>query len=238
MSVSSDGFRAHDPSFQDIIGSSPSLEKILSNPSYPFAHEAGVFFSDANELWVTSNRIYDDKGEQHIIISKIRLSANRDAPPVQEEVTIEQFHMGNGGVNYGSGILFCSQGSATIPSGLYYTDPKATRNTKPILTSVYGKPFNSVNDVVIAQDGSIWFTDPPYGFEQGYKECPQLPSQLYRYSPTTKAIRALADGFGHPNGLCFSPDEKTLYVTDTDKVHGSGVLRPHLASSMYVAPLG
>lgn len=170
------GFRAHDPTFRGIVGSSPSLQKIFSNASFAFAHEAGAFFSDENELWVTSNRIYNDKGEQHVITSKIRLSADRIAPPKQEEVTIESFHMGNGGVNYESGILFCSQGSATIPSGLYYTDPRAPQNTQPILTSIYEKPFNSVNDVIIAQDGSIWFTDPPYGFEQGYKGPSQLPS--------------------------------------------------------------
>ncbi|KAK2596497.1 hypothetical protein N8I77_013384 [Diaporthe amygdali] len=43
----------------------------------------------------------------------------------------------------------------------------------------------------------------------------------------------MADHFGHPNGLCFSPDEKTMYVTDTDKIDGSGTLRPNTLSSIY-----
>ncbi|SPQ21347.1 7115df78-b77a-4322-8a19-b575c1a931d5 [Thermothielavioides terrestris] len=96
-----------------------------------------------------------------------------------------------------------------------------------------GRPFNSVNDVVIHSDGSIWFTDPPYGFEQGYRTRPRLPSQVYRYDPNRKSLRAMADGFGHPNGICFSPDERTVYITDTDWLHGGGGTDDTKASTIY-----
>ena len=98
-----------------------------------------------------------------------------------------------------------------------------------ILDNYHDRAFNSPNDVIVHSDGSLWFTDPIYGFEQGFKGTPQLPSQIYRFDPKTGDTRVVADGFGRPNGLCFSPDEKTLYVTDTDWIHGDGTtddLRP------------
>ena len=82
-------------------------------------------------------------------------------------------------------------------------------------------------------DGSIWFTDPIYGHEQGFRPKPELPNQVYRYDPINDNIRAVADGFGRPNGLCFAPDEQTLYVTDTDYIHGDGTTDATRASSMY-----
>jgi gluconolactonase len=95
--------------------------------------------------------------------------------------------------------------------------------TEPVLTSFLGKPFNSVNDVVVHNDGSIWFTDPSYGHDQGYRPRPSLPNFVYRYDPATKSTRAMADGFGRPNGICFSPDQKTVYITDTDQVRGLSI---------------
>lgn len=106
--------------------------------------------------------------------------------------------------------------------------------TTPILTNYHGRWFNSVNDVVVHSDGSIWFTDPSYGFEQDIRPRPQLPNQIYRFDPESGDIRAMADGIAMPNGLCFSPDEQTLYITDTDGVHGEGVYTPSKPASMSV----
>jgi gluconolactonase len=81
-----------------------------------------------------------------------------------------------------------------------------------------GKRLNSPNDVVVKSDGSIWFSDPPYGiqtdYEGGRRES-ELPANLYRYDPGDDALTVVADDFAGPNGLCFSPDEKRLYVTET-----------------------
>jgi gluconolactonase len=96
----------------------------------------------------------------------------------------------------------------------------------------FGREFNSVNDVVVHTDGSVWFTDPIYGFEQGYRPSPRLPNQVYRWCPNSENIRAMADGFGRPNGICFSPDEKRAYITDTDRVHGDGTVDDQRVSSM------
>lgn len=72
-------------------------------------------------------------------------------------------------------------------------------------------------------DGSIWFTDPPFGLTQpneGYGENQEQPgSFVYRFDPTTKEIVAVIREMERPNGLAFSPDEKILYVSDTSQVN-------------------
>ena len=215
--------------FADVIGPAPKINLILQNLEYPFAHEAGVFIESSNELFITSNQYKDESGQTKVQISKICLN---ETPVRQVEISCEEIKMGNGGVNFEEGILFCDQGSASSPSGLYKMSTSAPYRTEAIITDFYGRPFNSVNDVVIAKDGSIWWTDPIYGFEQGYRPRPQLPNQVYRHDPRDSSIRAMADGFGRPNGLCFSPDEQTLYITDTDHIHGDGSQDGVRASTM------
>ncbi|MBB1633451.1 SMP-30/gluconolactonase/LRE family protein [Cupriavidus sp. UME77] len=81
-----------------------------------------------------------------------------------------------------------------------------------------GKPLNSPNDVVVKSDGSIWFTDPPFGiagFYQGEKAAAELPERIYRIDPHTGNLDVVADDVSGPNGLAFSPNEKLLYVIES-----------------------
>ncbi|KMO30598.1 gluconolactonase [Methylobacterium variabile] len=78
-----------------------------------------------------------------------------------------------------------------------------------------GKPLNSPNDVVCRSDGSVWFTDPAFGPNPvEAMAAPELPGNVYRVDPATGAVQAVARGLKGPNGLCFSPDERTLYVIE------------------------
>lgn len=81
-----------------------------------------------------------------------------------------------------------------------------------------GKRFNSPNDVVVKSDGSIWFSDPPYGiqtdYEGGKQDSEQKP-RVYRLDPRDGSLSVVADDFDGPNGLCFSPDERRLYIAET-----------------------
>jgi gluconolactonase len=79
--------------------------------------------------------------------------------------------------------------------------------------------LNSPNDVVVKSDGTIWFTDPSYGWLQGFRPRPLLRDAVWRYDPRTGGAIAVADSFDKPNGLCFSPDERTLYVADNGEPH-------------------
>lgn len=82
------------------------------------------------------------------------------------------------------------------------------------------KPLNSPNDVVVASDGAIWFTDPHYGIMtdyEGFKAPQELPCQVYRVDPSGK-VEAVITDMACPNGLAFSPDESLLYVADTGRM--------------------
>jgi len=83
-----------------------------------------------------------------------------------------------------------------------------------LATHYRGKRLNSPNDLVVRSDGSVYFTDPPYGVRPEEKELPC--NGVYRLSPGG-ALELLVDDFDRPNGLAFSPDEKTLYVDDTTR---------------------
>lgn len=144
--------------------------------------------------------------------------------------------MPNGGVNYEDGILFCAQGSTQSGTGGIYFMPRGTTAPKPMVTNFHGRDFNSVNDIVVAKDGCIWFTDPCYGHEQDFRQKPKLPNQVYRYNPKNGDLRVVADGFGRPNGIAFSPDESIIYITDTDLIHGDGTkdLRRYVFLALFV----
>jgi gluconolactonase len=81
-----------------------------------------------------------------------------------------------------------------------------------------GKPLNSPNDIVVHPDGGIWFTDPPYGIlgnYEGFQAKQELKEAVYRVDPKTAKIELVSDELDKPNGICFSPDYKKLYVCDT-----------------------
>ncbi|MSR83390.1 MAG: SMP-30/gluconolactonase/LRE family protein [Candidatus Latescibacteria bacterium] len=92
-----------------------------------------------------------------------------------------------------------------------------------IIASHYqGKRLNSPNDVIVKSDGSIYFSDPPYGLGEAFSEPAeqeQPGNGVYRLSPDGKTLTVLVDDFDRPNGLCFSPDESLLYVDDTARMH-------------------
>jgi gluconolactonase len=80
-----------------------------------------------------------------------------------------------------------------------------------------GKPLNSPNDVVCRSDGSIWFTDPPFGvlgYYEGQAAKPELPTNVYRVDPSNGRITLVLADVERPNGLAFSPDESRLYVVE------------------------
>ena len=86
-----------------------------------------------------------------------------------------------------------------------------------------GKRFNSPNDAVVKSDGTIWFTDPPYGIltdYEGKRANQEIDGcHVYRADPSIGSVTRVADDFVKPNGIAFSPDESLLYIADTGGSH-------------------
>ena len=110
-------------------------------------------------------------------------------------------------------LISCSHGGRCI----YKTDKNL--NVEIVVDNFNGKKFNSPNDVCVKSDGSIWFTDPPYGIlsdyegylgEQEYGGC-----YVFRFDPKINKLEVLTKNLDRPNGICFSHDEKKLYIADT-----------------------
>src|SRR6266850_1558081 len=80
-----------------------------------------------------------------------------------------------------------------------------------------GNTLNSPNDIVCKSDGSIWFTDPPFGvlgYYEGHVAKPELPTNVYRWDPKTGKLVVATGDVNRPNGLAFSPDESRLYIIE------------------------
>jgi gluconolactonase len=115
-------------------------------------------------------------------------------------------------------LIVCEQGTLSEPARISRVDP-ATGAVETVVDNFRGLPLNSPNDIVARRDGTIWFTDPSYGYLQGFRPEPQLGDHVYRYDPASGRLDVAADGFDKPNGLAFSPDERLLYVSDNGAPH-------------------
>ena len=131
------------------------------------------------------------------------------------EVAIDATWFINGNAVASDGSVFhCEHGRRCISRSL----PALDGAPEPLVTHYQGKRLNAPNDVAVAPDGSVWFTDPIFGIvmpSQGALADAELAHRsLYRFDPATSALARMAD-FEQPNGLAFSSDGQTLYVSDT-----------------------
>ncbi|KAJ5387685.1 hypothetical protein N7509_010226 [Penicillium cosmopolitanum] len=133
------------------------------------------------------------------------VSSNLYTDPVTNEKTIKVTKVSVNAHPVTSEII-----NSTIPM------PNGGVNNDGVTGNFYGRQFNSINDVVVAKDGSFWFTDPIYAYKQGIRPKPQLPNQVYRTSASLQM-----DSVGLMAFL-FSPDEKTVYISDTAETIGDG----------------
>ena len=117
-------------------------------------------------------------------------------------------------------LLHCSHGLRGI-TRTPMREGRIFANTpdKLVVDSYQGKRLNSPNDIVVKRDGTIWFTDPPYGIlsdREGHKAASeQIANHVFCFDPATQSLSAVSDWVREPNGLAFSPDESLLYVSDT-----------------------
>jgi gluconolactonase len=135
-------------------------------------------------------------------------------PDGHVELVIEGTWFMNGNAVEADGTLVhCEHGRRCISRGR-----DDGLEPEPIVTHFEGRRFNSPNDIAVASDGAIWFTDPIFGIimpSQGALAEPELGhSSVYRFDPVRGDLARMGD-FEQPNGIVFSPDGRTLYVSET-----------------------
>jgi gluconolactonase len=129
--------------------------------------------------------------------------------------------------NKGNGMTYDAEGRLLVcehvTSSLVRMDPDGKGGNRETLATHYeGKELNSPNDVIVANDGSIYFSDPWYGRMPvfGIERERELDFQgVYRIASEGGDPQLLVDDFEQSNGLCFSPDESLLYINDTPRAH-------------------
>jgi gluconolactonase len=135
----------------------------------------------------------------------------------------------NGHVREADGsLLHCSHGLRAIVRTTFGHGLQVLSDE--VLVGHYqGRRLNSPNDVVVKRDGTIWFTDPPYGIlsnREGHQAESELgANHVFRFDPQRKVLNIVSAFIEEPNGLAFSPDERVLYVSDTSaatRTDGSG----------------
>jgi gluconolactonase len=110
-------------------------------------------------------------------------------------------------------LITCEHGTRRVTR----TEPDGSITV--LVDQFQGKKLNSPNDVVVKSDGTVWFTDPPYGILSDYEGHVAEGEYVFRFDPATGALDAVVEDFNKPNGIAFSPDESKLYVVDTGRSH-------------------
>src|SRR5919199_3909454 len=225
-----EAFIAHSPDFADVVGTAPRLTKVVEVD----AHEGPVYVAEEDALYFTTLPSPTDvpvPGSRTVAIKRLALDGD-SFPLTPEHVSTirEPANMANGmALDRHGRLVVCEQGTRSEPGRISRLDPR-TGVQESVVDQWAGARFNSPNDVVCKSDDTLWFTDPSYGYLQGFKDAPQLGEYVYRYDPRTNHLNVVADAFDKPNGLAFSPDERVLYVGDSGYVHGPNdyaVNRPH-----------
>ncbi|MBO6757261.1 MAG: SMP-30/gluconolactonase/LRE family protein [Roseibium sp.] len=122
-------------------------------------------------------------------------------------------------------VIACEHSTRALSA--LWVEPDGTCGRRDILASSIGdQVLNSTNDVICTSGGTILFTDPPFGVRaedsqlHGYQQAMELPEcYVLAVGPAPDAPRIIIEGIYRPNGLCLSPDEKTLYVSDSSEIH-------------------
>jgi gluconolactonase len=193
-------YQIRDPRFRDLLVSSAALEELYTGCRWA---EGPVWFNDGGYL------LFSDIPNERVLrwIEGAGISVYR-AP--------SQFINGNTRDREGR-LVSCEHGGRRV----IRTEIDGTVTT--LADRYQGKRLNSPNDVVVKSDGSVWFSDPSYGIlsdYEGYKADEEQESRnVYRLDPATGELAVMADDFLQPNGLCFSPDERLLYIADSGASH-------------------
>ena len=193
------GFEVHDAAFERFVIFNAPLKHLATGYDWI---EGPVWFGDAGCLLfsdIPGNRI------------------ERYTPGVGVSTYREPSNHANGNTRDREGrLITCEHGSRRV------TRTEHDGTITIIADAFEGRPLNSPNDVIVAMDGAIWFSDPHYGIMtnyEGFQATEENARVVYRADPQTFALEQVVTDMQCPNGLCFSPDESRLYVADTGRMY-------------------
>lgn len=198
----------------ELLGASP---KIAHNyiPVLNVIHEAPIYVPELNKLFTTQD---GPPGN----LTNIMIDLNVDPPKVEAFVTDPPIYQPTGGILHDGMIYWAVQGNnVTLPNGLKQrpgvarVDPK-TLKAEWLLNNYYGFFYGGLNDLTVDDVGDVWFTDSDYAYGLGLSNMSnQNQLATYRFRPSTGEVQIADASLQHPNGITFSRDGKTLYVTDS-----------------------
>ncbi|KAJ9502482.1 hypothetical protein LTR99_007546 [Exophiala xenobiotica] len=204
------------------------LQYLGDNPSYEFmfsvssaVHEAPIYAAKQNLLFIS--QLAPPTG----VLPQLLVDLNQDPPTLSNYTPNPPIYAPNGGTFRNGQLLFAASGGNDSLGGieqrvsLRTVDP-ATNQSTVLLNNYFGFYFNNMDDVVVhPTTRDIFFTDPDYSYFNGLTDtAPQLPAASYRFDPESGAVFLIDDTIQQPNGIAFSPDGSTLYISDTGAVSG------------------
>lgn len=189
-------FDVRNPAFFDLVPRDAELELI-----------AGGFQFTEGPVWRDGSLLFSD-------IPNSRTVRWQESP---EGFSVSTYRTPSGNAN---GLTLDREGRliSCEHSARRVSREEADGTFATLADSYQGKRLNSPNDVVVSTDGTLYFTDPPYGVEDLGQE-PDLDFRGVYMITTDGVLHLLADDFDRPNGLAFAPDERTLYVNDSRRRH-------------------
>jgi gluconolactonase len=190
----------------DVISVAKAFDKYRLFNAAIYRHYVGTKWAEG-PAWCAEGR--------YLVWSDI--PANRQLRLIEEDGHVSTFRDPSG---YSNGNTFDFEGRqlSCEHAGRRVVRYEHNGSVTVIADRYNGKLLNSPNDIVVHPDGGVWFTDPPYGIlgnYEGVQARQEIKEAVYRVEPQTARIEMVTDELDKPNGICFSPDYRKLYVCDT-----------------------
>ncbi|MCJ1361558.1 hypothetical protein MMC16_000658 [Acarospora aff. strigata] len=203
------------------------LELLGPHPTYHYVfkvseavHEAPVYVPSQEKLYLS--QLAPPTG----YLPQLVIHLNETPPTLTEYLSDPPVYAPNGGTFHNGLIYWGASGGSNSIGGdeqrvsVRTLDPM-TNKTTTLLNNYFGYYFNCIDDLVVHSNGDVWFTDPQYSWFNALTDtAPQLEAATYRFRPSTGAVNVVEDSLIQPNGIAFSPDERTMYISDTGAVSG------------------
>ncbi|MEM9318269.1 MAG: SMP-30/gluconolactonase/LRE family protein [Pseudomonadota bacterium] len=199
---SAPAYQIDDPRFESFIDTAQPPEEI-----------AGGCVWTEGPVWIDDGLFFNDIPNKRML---------RWTETSGTRLALENSEFANGNTRDGGGLMVsCEHGGRRV---LRRRDPYDRDAIEVIADRFEGKRLNSPNDVVVRSDGTIWFTDPPYGINsdiEGYPAESEIGGCYVFCASPGGDLEAVVRDFDKPNGLAFSPDESQLYIADSGAIRGA-----------------